>query len=311
MTDTAPSLKTHPGILKRGNQYYIDPKLIVRKAGWNKRFDYGDIEELANSIRAKKMLDGHGVIQGLIVKTLPSGHFEIVDGDRRTYALESLMRKGEVWEFGVPATIVAKDATDAQLRILMMAANTGKDFLPLEEASALKELSDAGMTMKDIAASIGRKVGHVQTTLALLEADTSVQQALKDGVLTTTQAKNLATIKDKDKQKELVAQAKAAGSDKSKKQELRHAVQDVRVAKAKAKGKTIKHALRTAPELADMEKLVIDDLSEKLENADLDKDTDLDVWLIENKSADLHLAFTYGLLVANRVAQGSPEPYII
>ena len=40
------------GILKLGKSYQADPREIKRREGWNPRFDFGDLADLAKRMRA-------------------------------------------------------------------------------------------------------------------------------------------------------------------------------------------------------------------------------------------------------------------
>ena len=92
----SPARKEAPGIIKRTNAYFADPKTIARVDGWNNRFDFGEIEELAKSIKI------NGLLQPLRIKRVPAHvkddgkgaagaqvfAFELIDGDRRLTAIE-------------------------------------------------------------------------------------------------------------------------------------------------------------------------------------------------------------------------------
>lgn len=209
-----------PGIIARTNSYRIDPKSIVRREGWNPRFDFGEIEELARSIKE------NGVLQPLRVKRHGKEQFELIDGDRRLTAIELLMKKGVEFPDGVMAIIEDKAATDLENLVLMFEANSGKPFLPLEAAKAYRMLMDTGLTAKQVAKKLGRSEAHVKFTVALTEADTSVTEALEKGEINSVEARTIAKTKDKDKQKELVGKVKSAGKGRAEKQAVRKEVTD-------------------------------------------------------------------------------------
>lgn len=194
------------GIVKRTNAYFIDPTMIVRREGWNPRFDFGDIQELAASIEA------NGVLNPIRVKRVED-KFELIDGDRRFTAIQALLKKGHKFEEGVPAIILDKKIEDVEALIQMFEANTGKPFLPLEEAAAYQRMRDAGLTIKEICRRVGRAHVHVNKALALLQADPSVQDAVASGEINSTLAKKIAVKArgDKAKQKEMVEEAKKGG----------------------------------------------------------------------------------------------------
>ena len=86
MTKEITTKSSNPaGVLKRSNAYFIDPTRVVRRDGWNPRFDFGEIEEMAKSILA------NGLLNAIRVKRIsgnPAADFELIDGDRRMTAIE-------------------------------------------------------------------------------------------------------------------------------------------------------------------------------------------------------------------------------
>lgn len=314
LANTIKVLKTSnpAGIVKRSNAYFADPKAITRRPGFNPRFDFGEIEELAKSIKA------NGLLQPLRVKRMPASVlddgkgptgaevkcFELIDGDRRLTAIELLLKKGHEFPDGVPVIVVDAKQDDITSLIQMFEANTGKNFLPLEEAAAYKTMRDAGMTIKQICDAVSRKHVHVVATLALLDADDEVKDAVKSGSVTGTTAKQIAVAArgDKAKQKELITQAKAAKTDKSKKAELEKNIQATREKKAKAKGQTIKMRALSDAELSAIGKQLAETMVIKLQNAAKPLDFDVRAWIA--KDDQLALAFTFGALEALKAAAG-------
>lgn len=293
-----------PGVMKRSSAYFIDPKAVDRRKGWNPRIDFGDIEELAKSIKAQKAHDGVGLLNDIRVKRKPGGRFELIDGDRRLTAIELLMKRGEVFEQGIPAKIVDKDQEDIDSLIQMFVANTGKNFLPMEEAVAYKKLRDAGMTLAQICQAVGRKQPHVTSILALLEADESLQEAAKDGSINKSTAKEIALLAkgDKGKQAELVKQAKEAGKDATKRRTLKTAIQKAKVAKAKRKGKVIKMDRLTPAQLSDLGNRLSEELAEMMESAGIAHDANMYEW--STAEPDLKMAFLFGALSGCKAAAG-------
>lgn len=308
--DTTAKAGSNPaGVLKRTSAYFIDPTRIVRREGWNNRFDMGEIEELAKSIKAQKAFDGHGIINDIRVKRCnparPDADFELVDGDRRLTAIELLIKRGEVFADGIPAKIEAKDATDLDLRYKMFEANTGKPLLPLEEASAYKSLREAGQTIKQICERVGRKQVHVVATLALLDADAEVQDAVASGAVNSTMAKNIAVHArgDKAKQKELIDAAKSAGKDKGKRKVVAKAIEAARRAKAASKGKTLKIRALTDDDLSALGAKMAAALKHMMTEYKLPLTTDMRAWV--KADDNLAMAFTFGALEALKAAAGA------
>ena len=99
----------------------VDPKAVFRKPGHNPRFDWGDLDELAKSIKyqAIECAVPGGLLNAIIIKRRDVSSFELVDGDRRLHAVELLLKwhaegKPEGYDFpeGIPARLAAKDQTE-------------------------------------------------------------------------------------------------------------------------------------------------------------------------------------------------------
>jgi len=271
------------------NFAYINPTAVSRRAGWNPRFDFGEIEELAKSIQA------NGMLIPIRVKKVGEG-FELIDGDRRLTAVEHLIAKGEVFAKGIPALLEDKNSDDLGNLIKMFESNSGKAFLPLEEAAAYKRMRDAGMTLKQIGDKVGRKHVHIVDTLRLLEADDSVKDALKNKKINATTAKAIAKT-SKEKQAGHVEQASGAG--KGKRTQLKRDLEDGRTNKRKSTPP--KYHPMTQDELKSQEEQLLVDLQETATNAGWDLNQ---VASVVRQDDALVAAATYGLLLGIRLALG-------
>jgi ParB-like chromosome segregation protein Spo0J len=309
--------KNAPGIVKRPNAYFIDPTMIARREGWNPRFDFGEIELLAASIKSELDTDPGtgGLINDIRVKRIaPNGDgkcFELIDGDRRLTAVELLIKRGVVFPDGIPAKIEGKGVDDLELLIRMFTANTGKAFLPLEEADAYKRMRAAGMTIAQIEAAVGRSDNSIVAALALLDADPELQDAVKTKQISGGLAKSIAVSArgDKAKQRELVAESKAAGKDKAKKRTVVAKVEAARRAKAKKAGRTLKIRALTDDQLSALGAKVSEFLMTRMESIGLNPEADLAEWLAAG-DADVKVAFSYGVLQGLKAAAGVQVPLV-
>jgi len=301
------------GVIKRTNAYFIDPKALTRREGWNPRFDMGEIDQLAKSLKANGMLNPIRV-KRLTVNKDNQFAFELIDGDRRFTAIESMVKDGtyaKAFPDGIPAIIVDKAQDDMTSLFQMFEANSGKAFLPLEEAAAYQRMRDGdkeagikGLTIKQICERVGRKQVHVVEMLNLLKADAEVHDAVKSGAIGKTMAKRIATDAkgDAGKQKQLVAAAKSAGKDKGSKAGVKRQLDTARRAKAATKGKTLKIRALDNQELSALGAKVASSMADKMVLADLPLESDLRKWIQGNP--DLALAASFGALEALKRAAG-------
>ena len=164
------------------------------------RFDEAAITELAQSILEQ------GVLQNLVVRPHPDqeGVWQVVAGERRYRALQSLLAEGKVDE-AYPVPVVLREVDDHELLLLATAENVQRqDMTPLEEADAFAKLMALGDTEEGIALRTGVAVSTVRLRLKLasgLCAD--ARRALEAEQLTLSQAQAL-LLASKGLQKELL-----------------------------------------------------------------------------------------------------------
>lgn len=327
-TTTVAARKEAPGIIKRSALYNVDPRAVTRnKPGFNPRFDFGDIEELAKSIKANGMLLPIRVqrlakpmklvlVEGqkdtYELKEDPAGQpLVLIDGARRMAAVTLLLSKGYEFPDGIPAILAPQGQSMLEGLFQMFESNSGKNFLPLEEAAAYKTFHDGdpaagikGLTIKQICERVGRKQVHVTATLALLDMDEGVQADVKAGQISKTNAKDIAVHArgDKAKQRELAALAKAAGKDRAKKVALKKAIDDSRRSKAASKGKTLKMRALSDAELSKLGQMLATSLADRMNDAGMSLDADIRAFIV--KDDKLALAATFGALEALKAAAG-------
>ena len=144
-----------------------------------KNFNAETIEELANSIREK------GVLQPIIVKKKNDKNFEIICGERR---FRAATRCGLT---EVPAII--KDIADEDFLEWALIENIQREDLnPLEEAEAYQRLVEERMISQDeVAKRVGKSRVAVTNTLRLLRLPQEVKEYLVDGRLSAGHARAL------------------------------------------------------------------------------------------------------------------------
>lgn len=283
------------GITKRTNAFFVDPKAIKRREGWNPRFDFGDMAELKKSIKT------NGVLNPLRLKRGEPGEFILVDGDRRFTAIEELLKEKHKFPDGVPAILLSKDHSDIDSLVQMFEANTGKPFLPLEEAAAFQKMRDAGMTIKQICEKVSRSHVHVESTLALLVADDSVKEAVKKGEISGTLGKQIAVKGKGDKKMQQAAVAKAKTGKEGKAVVKRELSKVERRKPSANKPKSVQPL--TKVELQTLETKLLAHLKEQSKNEILSTKADKVRQTKEGASV-----FLRGILAGIQIAQGIDMP---
>ena len=144
-----------------------------------KHFAEADLDDLAKSIHDK------GLLQPIVVRSMPDGQFEIVAGERRWRAAQ---RAGV---HDVPVLI--RDLSDGEaLEIALIENIQRSDLNPLEEARAYGQLLEQfNYTQQQLAESIGKSRSHIANTLRLLNLPETVRSQIEQGNLTAGHARAL------------------------------------------------------------------------------------------------------------------------
>lgn len=136
------------------------------------------LEDLVNSIRQ------HGIIQPLIA-TRRDGRYQLIAGERRFRAAQKL---------GLPSVpAIVRDTHELEQLELAIVENVQREDLnPIEEALGYHQLSDEfGLTQEEIAKKVGKSRATVANAIRMLSLPPEMQQALRQGTMTTSHAKIL------------------------------------------------------------------------------------------------------------------------
>jgi ParB family chromosome partitioning protein len=138
-----------------------------------RHFDEADLDELAQSIREK------GVLQPILVRpAVFAGEFQIVAGERRWRAAQRAGIRA------IPA-LVRSLSDEEVLEIAIVENVQRKDLSAMEEADGYRTLIDKfGRTQAQVADTVGKSRVHVANALRLLQLPASVQAMVRDGQLT-------------------------------------------------------------------------------------------------------------------------------
>lgn len=146
-----------------------------------RRFDPEHLEDLANSIREK------GVIQPLIVREKSGGKYEIVAGERRWRASQ----KAQLHELPV----IVRDFDDTEVLEIAIIENIQRsDLNPVEEAAGYRQLMDRfGHTQDAMSKALGKSRSHIANLLRLLNLPQDIQDLVEEGKLSSGHARALIT----------------------------------------------------------------------------------------------------------------------
>lgn len=148
------------------------------------RFDEAALAELAASISAT------GVVQPILVRTLPSGRFQLIVGERRLMASKKAGKKT------IPA--ILRQVSDEQAMEITIVENLQRtDLNPIEQARAYDRLSrEFKLTQEQMAQRTGKDRASVANFLRLLRLPVEVQARVENGELSFGHARALLPLED-------------------------------------------------------------------------------------------------------------------
>ena len=170
----------NPRLPNEGQQRVIPiDQLHASPLNPRKAFNAAELEELANSIRLK------GLVQPIIARPDPAGGYEIVAGERRWRASQ-LAGLHEM-----PA--IVRDLDDRTMMEMAIIENVQRaDLNPIEEAAGYNELIQRFQyTQDELAEQIGKSRSHLANTLRLLKLPDDVQGLVLEGKISAGHARAL------------------------------------------------------------------------------------------------------------------------
>lgn len=143
------------------------------------------LQQLADSIKAQ------GLIQPVVVRSIGSGKYELIAGERRWRACQI------AGLHDIPAII--KSIPDQAAAAMSLIENIQREDLnPLEEAVAIQRLVDEfGLTHQQTAEAVGRSRSSVSNLLRLLLLEEKTKELVDSGKLEMGHARALLALSDK------------------------------------------------------------------------------------------------------------------
>jgi len=159
-----------------------------KKTQPRKSFNKESLAELADSIAR------HGIIQPIVVRTLPSGFYQIIAGERRWRAAKMAGLDD------VP--VVIKNVDDLTAAEMTMIENLQREDLnPIEEAMGYRHLADRyDLTQEEISKKVAKSRSVIANALRLLSLPKEVIELIEKGDLSTGHARTLLSLDDPESQ---------------------------------------------------------------------------------------------------------------
>ena len=165
-------------------------EIIPNRSQPRKRFDESKLQELAESIKEK------GILEPLIVRRTDQG-YELMVGERRWRAAQKAGLKE------VPVLVKEVERGEA-LEISLIENLQREDLNPIEAAEAFKHLiEEFNISQEDLSKRIGKDRTTIANTLRLLKLPMEVKDELLQNRITSGHARAILSLESKEKQKEL------------------------------------------------------------------------------------------------------------
>ncbi|MFD1850997.1 nucleoid occlusion protein [Oceanobacillus bengalensis] len=151
-------------------------------------FNNEKIKELAQTIHT------HGMIQPIIVRRMEEDHYEIIAGERRWRAVQTLE-----WE---NISAIIREMSDTETASVALIENLQREELTvIEEAYAYSKLLEMhSLTQEALAQRLGKNQSTIANKLRLLKLPEEVHEALLNKSITERHARSLIKLKDPEKQ---------------------------------------------------------------------------------------------------------------
>ena len=227
----------------------IDPRLLKVEPDFNTRFDYGDLDELKQSIIENGVrIPLRGYKQG--------EYFIVVDGHRRHSAIVMAINEG-VEIARVPFISEKKRSLEERIFDVLL-SNDGKQLTALELGETYRRLVNCGFNYTEIAKKIGKGATHVTDMVRVAESSKELKGMIKERKVSATLVKDVKnTVKDDEKAEKII-------KDKvqEKEKEAEKSGEEVKVTK-----KDLKNVIEKQPDNSKTTGMVdIDELEEKKKN---------------------------------------------
>ena len=178
----------HAGSISEVRVDRVDPNPYQPR----EKFGEQALEELTESVRQL------GIIQPITVRSLKSGRFELISGERRLKAAKRAGLKN------IPAYVREADS-EAMLEMAIVENVQREQLNPIEIALGYERLmEECGLTQEKVAEKVSKNRSTVANFLRLLKLPPVIQAGLRDEMLTMGHARAMLPLEDEEQQRKLL-----------------------------------------------------------------------------------------------------------
>ena len=149
-------------------------------------FDHAALEDLVTSIKE------HGIIQPLVVSSLPNGRYELIAGERR-------LRASKIAELPDVPAIIRSVNEQEKLELALIENVQRQNLNAIEEARAYVRLRDEfNLTQDEIGERVGKSRPQVGNIIRLLQLEPEIQSALAQERISSSNARTLLSLSTRE-----------------------------------------------------------------------------------------------------------------
>jgi ParB/RepB/Spo0J family partition protein len=164
--------KTAESAFQKGNYSLVPPSVIIVDEKKNPRQDYGNIEELMNSI----LENG---IRNPLKGYEKDGKIILREGFRRMSAVKLGLERGKNIE-RVPIILEDRPMSEEERTLEFLINNDGKPFTMLEQSEVIRRLLNFEWKVTDIVKKTGKARGYIENLILLTRVPMKIQNYMKD-----------------------------------------------------------------------------------------------------------------------------------
>jgi ParB family chromosome partitioning protein len=191
--------------LKRAGEIFLVPfeQIVIDDSVNNDRVDFGNIDELADSIEESGLR-----IPLFVKKVRGEEKYILIQGKRRYFAIKKLIEERGADFQGVKCFLALPNYSVEDSLFDQITMNDGKPYSNLEQGAVFAKLVQKGYTVSDIARKIAKSVTHIANCMEIAALPKKVRDLVAAGSVSGLTAVELSKVVKTDE--ELVEKLEAA-----------------------------------------------------------------------------------------------------
>jgi ParB/RepB/Spo0J family partition protein len=176
--------------LKRTGEIFLVPfeQIVIDEEINNGRIDFGDLNELADSIQEVGLR-----IPLLVKKTRGEDKYVLIQGKRRFKAIQILVDRGIEFA-GIRCVLAPVNYNIENSLIDQIVMNDGKPYSNLEQGIVFSQLIERGFTVQEISKKTGKSNTHINHCIEVSSLPKVVQNMISSGSVSGLTAVNLSKV---------------------------------------------------------------------------------------------------------------------